>query len=509
MARIFEHQSKSVLNKFKISIPKGKTAETPEEAEQIAAELGCPVVVKAQTWTTGRAGTGGIKFADNPQHAKEAAASIIGLSIKGFTVEKVLVEEKLDIEKEYYAGIIIDDSHASPVMIFSAVGGTGIEEIAKAHPDKVIRHTIDIKEGLPDHHARNLLRKVGIHGAEQLKLADFLVKLYAAARTYETRSAEVNPLVRVKSGDIIAADCHMTIDDYAVFRHPDLGIEIARELSNPPSELDKIAFNVEKNDYRGTFYFIQMERDYSKGQGYVGFHGAGGGGSMMSMDAVLAEGFKIANFCDTSGNPPASKVYRAAKIIMAQKGIDAYFGSGSGVASQEQFHSARGLVKAFRENWVTMPVVMRLGGNQEEKAIEIMTNYTKDLPAAIECYGKETPASHCAKRLRELVDKAEVKDIPKPEDKPHHSDYSFKTVSGGMVSFDYSLCDKCESKACVSECVPKILKTEEGRPILNITEAEALKGKCTECLCCELECLFKGNGGGKIDLPIAGLDEYK
>jgi len=506
MARLFEYQSKSILNKFKIPVPDGKTAESPESARRIAEEFACPIVVKAQTWTTGRAKTGGIKFANTPEEAKDAAEEIIGKKIRGFTVEKVLVEKKLDIDEEYFAGIIIDDSKASPVLIFSSVGGTGIEEIAREHPEKVIRHTIDIHEGLSSHTVRNLVRKVGISGKLQMKIAGFLVKLYKAAREYEARSAEVNPLVKLKSGDVVAADCHITIDDYAVFRHPELGIEIARELSSPPTELDMIAFNVEKNDYRGTFYFIQLEKDFKKGQNYVGFHGAGGGGSMMSMDAVLAEGFKIANFCDTSGNPPASKVYRAAKIIMAQKGIDGYFGSGSGVASQEQFHSARGLVKAFREKWITIPVVERLGGNQEEKACEILHNYTKDLPAPVECYGKDTPASYCAKRLRELVDNAEIKDIPKPEEEPHNPDYSFETVSGGTVSFDYDICSKCESKACIKECIPGILKlNDEGCPVLNISKVDAAKGKCTECLCCEIECKFKGEGGGRIHLPIPGL----
>jgi len=143
-------------------------------------------------------------------------------------------------------------------------------------------------------------------------------------------------------------------------------------LDRPQTELERIAYAVEEGDYRGTFYFIQMVEDFAKGEGVVGFHGAGGGGSMMSMDAVINEGFRIANFVDTSGNPPASKVYRAARIILSQGPIDGYFGSGSGVASQEQFHSARGLVKAFLEEPLMAPTVIRLGGNAEDKAVEIL-----------------------------------------------------------------------------------------------------------------------------------------
>src|SRR5690606_11458037 len=125
-------------------------------------------------------------------------------------------------------------------------------------------------------------------------------KFYTAARTYDARSAEINPLALTTSGELVALDARFTIDDYAVSRHPDLGIEIAREFDRPPTELEKIAWEVEKNDYRGTFYFIQMETGFHKGDRVVGFHGAGGGGSMMNMDALFARGFKIADFVDTS-----------------------------------------------------------------------------------------------------------------------------------------------------------------------------------------------------------------
>ena len=161
--------------------------------------------------------------------------------------------------------------------------------------------------------------------------------VFEVAKTYEARSLEINPLVTTTDGRVIAADCRMTIDDYAVFRHPELGIEIARELDHPPAPLERIAYQIEQADHRGTFYFAQLNTTATPGsKGLVGFHGAGGGGSMMSMDAIMAEGYSIANFTDTSGNPSAAKVYRAARIILSQPGIVGYFGSGSGVASQEQ-----------------------------------------------------------------------------------------------------------------------------------------------------------------------------
>lgn len=509
MARLHEHQGKALLREFKINTPDGRTASSPDEVAEAARELAGPVVIKAQVWVTGRAKLGAIQFADSPEAAKQKAEDILNLKIKNFDVDTVLVERQIEIESEFYAGIIIDDAAQAPVMIFSSVGGSGIEEIAEAHPDKVATVNIDIVEGLRDYHARNLIRKTGVHGKLQMQLAGVLVKLWAAARKYEARSAEINPLVLTKDGQVLAADCRFTVDDYAVFRHPELGIEIARELDNPPTRLDKIAYNVEKNDYRGTFYFIQMEQGFQKGEGYIGFHGAGGGGSMMSMDAVHAQDFKLANFTDTSGNPAASKVYRAAKIILAQKNIDAYFGSGSGVASQEQFHSARGLAKAFIEENLSIPAVIRLGGNSEDKAIDILTTCTKNLPAPVEGYKKDDSAHFCAERLRDLVDnhKIEVDPNYKFEKPIFDNPYSFETITGS-ITFDHGVCADCDHKVCVESCIPEILKIENDVPVLAISAEEAKAGKCIECLACEMECVYHGKRGAYIDLPIAGLDEY-
>jgi succinyl-CoA synthetase beta subunit len=361
---------------------------------------------------------------------------------------------------------------------------------------------------LTDYQARDLVRQVGVHDKLQLNLGDLLVRLYEVARRYDARSAEINPIILTPDQELFAADCRITIDDNAVYRHPELGIEIAREFDRPPTELEKIAWHVEKNDYRGTFYFIQLEQDFEPGEGVIGFHGAGGGGSMMSMDAVLNRGYRLANFVDTSGNPPASKVYRAARIILAQGNIDGYFASGSGVASQEQFHSARGLVKAFMEEPLTVPAVIRLGGNAEERAIAILTRAADEIPAPVEGYGKDDTPEFCAQRLDELIKsytppakKVDGQRRPKPI-----QPYSFKTVTGGTVLLDHAACRKCDTKVCIQSCVPAILSIEDEVPVLNITQENARKGGCTECLACEIECYFGGNQGGQVILPIEGLD---
>jgi len=508
MAKLYEYQGKELLEKGGIPIPEGRRAKTGEEAKSFTTEIGKPVVIKAQAWVTGRAQAGGVKFAQDPEQAEKVARQILGINLKGFRVREVLVEEKLDIDREFYVGMIIDDVHRCPVLIFSSVGGTGIEEIASKFPDKVVKFPVDITAGLRGHHARDILRRLEIRGTLQLGLSDVLVRFFQVCKKNEARSAEVNPLVLTREGKIVAADCHMVVDDYAVFRHPELGIEIAREFDRPPTDLEKVAYQVEAKDHRGTFYFLQMEQEFKPRSGYVGFHGAGGGGSMMSMDALLSQGFKIANYCDASGNPSASKVYRAARIILSQRNIDGYFASGSGVASQEQFHSARGLVKAFREVDPALPAVIRIGGNSEELAIEILHTYTKDLSCKVEAYGRDTSAVFCAKRLRALIDAWDYSkkgSARKVRDRPRQSSYQFDTLTGKLW-IDHEKCQACAKKPCVRSCSAKILKcNDQGVPILNITPQEAKKGRCTECLACELACQFHGNKGIYIDLPIPGL----
>jgi len=527
MARLHEYQGKKLLKQFKFAVPQGRVAATPDEAHAIAAEIGRPVMVKAQAWVTGRATLGGIRKAATPDEAAESAAAMLGMKIKDFTVEQVLVEEQLDIAREFYAGVIVDDREQAPLVMFSSVGGTGIEEIAAQFPDKVAHTHVDIEFGLQDYQARNLVRQAGIGGKLQRDLGTLLVRLYNVARAYEARAAEINPLVQTADGRLYAADCRITVDDYAVFRHPDLGIEIAREYNRPPTALERVAYAVEANDYRGTFYFIQMAQDFEKGEGYIGFHGAGGGGSMMSMDAVLRQGYQVATFVDTSGNPPASKVYRAAKIVLAVGPIDGYFGSGSGVASQEQFYSARGMFKAFLEEQVDVPIVIRLGGNAEDQAVEILEALNGRIPAPVEGYKKDDSPDFCAARLDALikelqvgklkVESSEVEQRGSEKANERESEkarggaepqrpYRFATITGGTVTLDHAVCATCESKVCIKACARQILSlNDEGCPVLNITREEAARGRCVECLACEVDCLLYGAGGGHVELPIPGL----
>jgi succinyl-CoA synthetase beta subunit len=510
VARLPESQGKRILAAAGIAVPRGDIARTPAEARAAAERLGGAAVVKGQAWTTSRAGQGLIRFVATPDEVEAAAAAILGLSVRNFPVTEVLVEERLAIASEHYAGIILDDRRGCPVVLVSSRGGSGIEEIARAHPESVAEAPFDVVEGLADHAARELWRRVGVRGQAQQRLAAALVRLAEVARRVEARAAEVNPLVVTPEGKVVALDCRITVDDAAVFRHAELGIDVARELDHPPTRLERIAWEVERDDYRGTFYFLQMREQFARGDRVVAFHGAGGGGSMMAMDALQRQGFSVANFCDTSGNPPASKVYRAARILLSQPGVDAYFGSGSGVASQEQFHSARGLVKAFLEEPLAVPAVVRLGGNGEEKAIEILQGCATELGVPVECYGKDTPVDDCAARLAELLAGFAPPPVrARPPRQAPARPYTFKSPTG-EVTYDHAVCAACTSKACVAACVPQILELSgDGLPVLRVTAEEAARGRCTECLACEVDCRAHGGGGGRVELPIAGLDDYR
>src|SRR6266567_990744 len=365
MARLHEYQGKAILaaNGFKIS--RGRVASTTDEAVATAKQLGGEVVIKIQAWTTGRAGIGGVAFAKKPDEIRGHAARMLAMKVGQFPVEAVLVEEKIDIDREFFLSFVIDDAARAPVIIFAAGGGTGIEERATTSR----RIPCDVNRGPLESVLNEAVASCGLSPALGTQLAESVRKLFTAARSIEARSLEINPLVLTKGGEFVAADCRITIDDYAVVRHPDLGIEIAREFDHPPTALERVAYAVEQSDHRGTFYFAQLATEAPKdSKGLVGFHGAGGGGSMMSMDAIVNAGFSIANYTDTSGNPSASKVYRAARIILAQPDLAGYFGSGSGVASQEQYWSAYGLAKAFWELDLDIPAVIRLGGNTEDRA---------------------------------------------------------------------------------------------------------------------------------------------
>lgn len=557
MARLHEHHGKSLLLRGGLAIPRGGPAATPDEAATIAANLAVPTVIKIQSFTTGRAAIGGVAFADSPQQAAAHARRMLAMTVGNFPITHVLVEEKLAIAAEMFVSFSISDRDRAPVILIAFGGGSGIEERAAS----VTRLSCDVHTGPDDAALAAAVNAMPLTAEIQPRVIDAIGRVFAIARANEARTLEINPLVVTTSGAVVAADCRITIDDYAVFRHPDLNIEIARELDHPPTELERIAYRVEQEDHRGTFFFAQMngmggsgppgptssssissassasgsesrttQRRTTQSKGLIGFHGAGGGGSMMSMDAITNEGFTIANFCDTSGNPSPAKVYRAARIILSQPGLIGYFGSGSGVANQEQFWSAYGLAKAFWEMNLSIPAVIRLGGNTEDRAVDILQGACRaaNLPATVEVYRKSDSPAQIAARFATLVaehqhrasEEATRKGgtgslpasgsapwTPRPPRCPpfvgSKSAHSFP-LKGSTLWIDATSWQH-HAPAIISRA-DGLLKDINNTPALTITP-ESFLSKDSDMIACEVECRRDGIDGVFVVLDIPGLDE--
>ncbi len=393
MVKLFEYQGKELLKIIGVQVPKANLVSTAEAAQEAAEKIGKPVVIKAQIGATGRFKVGGIKFAENSRVAKEAAEEILGSEIKGLKVEKILVEEKLDIDKEFYAGVIVNDSYEvkAPIVMFSIEGGVDIEEVAKEHPEKIASVTIPYLEGFKRSDALRLLSKLDVQTFLIDDISTVLCSLYHLFKRWDARTAEINPLVLTRDKKLVALDCRVTIDDNSVHRHPMFGIEVPRDMDRSPTELEKIAWKIEEGDYRGTGYFTQLAPEI-KGENHIGFHGIGGGGAMLAADALLRRGFKLANYADTSGDPPASKVYRVVKTILSQPKIEGYVMMGAVIASQEQWHHGHAIVKALREDLMNkpgFPVLILIAGNKEKETHEIIREGLKNLPINLELYGRK------------------------------------------------------------------------------------------------------------------------
>ena len=522
MARLFEYRGKELLREAGVAVPNGIVVATAEEARAAAERIGKSVAVKAQVWTTGRFKAGAIKFADTAADAEQHAADLIGKDIKGFRVETLLIEEKIEIDREFYAGVIVDNSHKvrAPVVMFSSEGGVDVESVA---PDKIARRVVNIFEGLSLEEAQGMVRELRIEAPLAEPLAEAIRTLYEVFRAADARSAEINPLVSTKDGRIMAADCRISIDDASVARHPELGIVVPRESNTAPTALDLVGWKIEENDYRGSSFFAQMAQDVSEG-GYIAYHAIGGGGALLAADMLVRQGLKLANYAETSGNPTAAKVYRTARVALDQPDLDGYCLMGAVIASQDQWHHAHGLVKAFREMLADkpgFPVLVLIAGNKEEEALEILREGLQDLPIRVEVYGRSHihQLSGVARRMKEMADayRAEKEKgapsapVPEAEKAPQRSGdgltrYDFRT---GSIHIDESMCDACTSLACVKACSMYggyLYRAKEGRRILGIS-LEDVPRRCTECCACEYECRVRGEGALTLRLPIEGLTD--
>lgn len=347
--KIHEYQAKDILARYGVPIQPGRVAYTPDEAAAIARELGGPVVVKAQVYVGGRGKAGGIQFGDTPDQARAAAAKVLGMDIKGLTVEKVLVVDKVDIKEEYYLGIILDRKSQSPVVMVSKEGGIDIEEVAAKTPEKIIQQPIDMRWGLRPFEARNILARAGLPHQVISKGGAILSALAKAFIESDASLAEINPLVLTTSGQVQAADAKILIDDNGLFRQKEYASWAESEESNPLEYEAK-----------------QAGLTYVKLDGNVGIIGNGAGLVMTTLDMVARVGGKPANFLDIGGGAKAEVMHKALTFVARDpqvKGILVnIFG---GITRGEEV--AKGVIMAQEELPKGMPIVVRLSGTGAEE----------------------------------------------------------------------------------------------------------------------------------------------
>jgi len=350
--KIHEYQAKELFAEFGIPVPGGKVAFNPEEAHKVAKELGKPVMIKAQVHVGGRGKAGGIKMAKDPDEAKRIAGEIIGMRIKGLTVGKVLVTEAVEIDKEYYLGIVIDRSEQKPLVMVSEAGGIDIEDVARETPEKIHRGHFDPVRGLMAYQARNLAWTIDRRPKVALKVASIMVKLAELFMSTDSSLAEINPLVVTGEGEVIALDAKVNIDDNSLFRHPRFV-----ELREDESAQEGLA--------------REAGLSYVKLEGNIGCVVNGAGLAMATMDLIKAEGGEPANFLDIGGSSSPEKVTTALKIILADPGVKAIlFNIFGGITRCDDV--ANGIVEALGKAEVKVPIVARLTGTNEAEGKKIL-----------------------------------------------------------------------------------------------------------------------------------------
>lgn len=374
--KIHEYQAKEIFKEFGVKTPRGRVATTPEEAKAVAEEVGGPVAVKAQVHVGGRGKAGGIKVAQTPGEAKEAAARILGMDIKGLTVEKVLLEEASHIAKEYYLGFVNDRDAKSVTLMGSSEGGVEIEEVARTNPEAIVKVTMDPCLGLHAFQAFAVGKRLTGDAKKARVVADVLARIYKAFVAYDCSLAEINPFVETEEGGFVALDAKINIDDNALYRHA--------ELAEGRDDLAQTELCAKAADLS----YVPMT-------GNVACIVNGAGLAMTTMDLIKLYGGEPANFLDVGGSSSPEKILTAMDIVMSSPGVEAILVNIFGGITRCD-DVANGLVAALEKHPVKVPLVVRLTGTNEEEAKEILktagveagSDMDAAVKAAVEAAGK-------------------------------------------------------------------------------------------------------------------------
>jgi succinyl-CoA synthetase beta subunit len=352
---LYEYQGKELFRRVGIPVGDGRLATTPGEARQAAEVLGGPVVVKAQVLTGGRGKAGGVKLARTAHEAEEHAKNILGLDIKGHIVKRLWIEQASDIAKEYYLSLTFDRGVKKPLFMFTTQGGIEIEQVAAESPDALVRLHVDPLEGFHPWQARRLVYGAGVTDpSEQKQIAKIIGQLYDAFVRFDAMLCEVNPLIVTPDGVVKALDSKFTVDDNALYRHPDRA-EMRDDDAADPLEALARAKHV----------------TYVKLDGEVGVCGNGAGLTMSTVDVVTFAGGRPANFCDLGGGGDAQGVVDALSVITQDPQVTAiFFNIFGGITRCDEV--ARGILQAVAEMGLELPMVVRLDGTNAEEGRQIL-----------------------------------------------------------------------------------------------------------------------------------------
>ena len=351
--KLLEYQAKEVLASLGIPIPPGMVARTPDEAAQAFAKVG-PLAVKAQVPVGGRGKAGGIKLTKTADEARAAAAQIIGMDIKGFKVPLVYCEAALDIEREIYLGFTVDRDARANILLLSAKGGIDIEQVAEESPHAIARLYPNPWRGPLDFELTQLVYDAGL-GEIARPLTSLIKKLFRAIPDYDALTAEINPLVVTRNGDVIAGDAKLEVDDNATWRHKDLEQRYGSVLEGDPYEVEA---------RKRSLTYVSLDGD-------IGIIGNGAGLCMSTLDLVQRAGGRAANFCDIGGGAKAEVVENALAVILMNpevKGV--LINVFGGITRGDEV--AKGIVTARDNLKMKLPLVVRMSGTREEEGREIL-----------------------------------------------------------------------------------------------------------------------------------------
>jgi succinyl-CoA synthetase beta subunit len=354
---LYEYQGKELFRHYRIPVSEGRLATTPDEARVAAAELGGQVVVKAQVLTGGRGKAGGIQLADSPGEAADKAEAILGLDIRGHVVRRLWIERASEIAKEYYLSVTFDRGAKQALFMLTKEGGIDIEEVAAQRPEALARLHVDPLEGFQPYQARRLLYEAGIDDPEEQKqLARIIDHLYGAFVGADAMLCEINPLIVTPEGEVRALDSKFTVDDNALYRHPEIA-EMRDLEAYPPEERAAREKGV----------------TYVKLDGEVGILGNGAGLVMSTLDVIALAGGRPANFCDLGGGGDAQGVVDALEVITSDRQVNSIlFNIFGGITRCDEV--ARGILQALGQLTIEHPIVVRLDGTNAEEGRALLAD---------------------------------------------------------------------------------------------------------------------------------------